>query len=74
MFLNDQPHYLPGDRERVKALADAMSKAIPDGTPSGYVMSALCMMLHYGMENAPLELQDRIRATIQSSFADGRSH
>ncbi len=63
-------HMLPADKERVKALADAMSKAIPDGTPSGYVMSALCLMLHHGMENAPLEIQDRIRATIQCSFSD----
>lgn len=72
--MNGEPHYLPEDRERVKALANAMTRAIPDGTPTGYVMSALCMMLHYGMGNSPPELQDRIRAMIQSSFADGRPH
>lgn len=71
-MLNNQPHYLPNDRERVTALADAMSKAIPEGTPSGYVMSALCLMLHHGMEHSPPELRDRVRATIQSSFADGK--
>jgi len=70
--MNGDPHYLPADRERVKALADAMANAIPDGTPSGYVMSALCMLLHFGLEKAPPELQERIRATIQNSFADGR--
>lgn len=69
--MND-PHFIPEDRERVKALVDAMSNVVPEGTPSGYVMSALCLMLHHGIDNAPLELQDRIRATIQSSFADGK--
>lgn len=64
------PHDLPADRERVQALADAMTKAIPDGTPSGYVMSALCMLLHIGLERAPPELQARIRATIQCLFSD----
>ena len=68
--MNSDARYLPADRERVKTLADAMSKAIPDGTPSGYVMSALCMLLHFGLEKAPPELQDRIRATIQCLFSD----
>jgi len=68
--MNSQPHDLPADRERVKMLADTMAAAIPERTPSGYVMSALCFLLHYGLKRSPPEIQEQIRATIQCSFSD----
>jgi hypothetical protein len=65
---------LPSDRARVEALAKTMNQAIPEGTPSGYVMSALCLMLQFGLHNAPPEIQDRIRATVQRAFAERVLH
>lgn len=67
---------LPHDTERIQAIADAINEAIPDGTPSGYVMSALCIMLQIGLNRTPPEIHEKTRRTILAMFGgeDRRLH
>lgn len=59
---------LPDDAARVQTIADALNEAIPDGTPSGYVMSALCLLLTIGLNRAPPDIREKSRLTILAMF------
>lgn len=64
--MND--HRLPVDLERVQAIADAINEAIPNDTPSGYVMSALCVVLKVGLDRTPPDIHEQTRLTILEMF------
>ncbi|HMH95670.1 MAG TPA: hypothetical protein VK577_03705 [Bradyrhizobium sp.] len=59
---------LPDDAARVQMVADAINEAIPDGTPSGYVMSALCLLLQIGLNRAQPDVREKSRQTIVAMF------
>jgi hypothetical protein len=61
---------LDADRKRIGDIADAMNEAIPAGMPSGYVMSALCLLLQIGLERSPEDVKEQARTTIVKMFSE----